>query len=50
MKMTVHIILDLAKPDITGSDFDAVKAWIKTNIIDKLPENVSATYTFTGTS
>jgi len=50
IKIIVQITLELTKPDVVGSDFDAIKGWIKTNVIDKLPPEASATYHVTITS
>jgi hypothetical protein len=38
-KLIAQINLELTKPTIVGADFDLVKAWIQTNVIDKLPTN-----------
>jgi hypothetical protein len=48
MELDITVNLSMTKPDIVGTDWDAIKAWIKANIIDKLPANVSCTYNFSG--
>jgi len=40
-KVTANITLEMTKPEITGADFDGIKLWIKTNVIDKLPANAT---------
>jgi len=47
VKAVVNVTISLTKPEITGSDFEAIKDWVKTNIMDKLPPNASAIYTLT---
>ena len=41
--ITVQITLQLVKDTLEGSDVDMVKAWIETNIKEKLPENATCT-------
>lgn len=43
-KVTANITLEMTKPEITGVDFDNIKLWIKTNVIDKLPANATQTH------
>jgi len=43
-KIIGNITLELTKPEVTGTDFDAVKLWIKTNVVDKLPANATQTH------
>jgi len=44
MKINVALRLQQTKPDITEADLVAIKNWIKTNIMDKLPADASATW------
>ena len=41
--ITVPITLRLVKDTLEGSDVDAIKQWIQTNIKEKLPENATCT-------
>jgi hypothetical protein len=43
-KIVVSSNIELTKPLVTGADFDAVEAWIKANITDKLPQNATHIY------
>lgn len=43
-KITAQVTIELVKPVVTGVDFDAVEAWIKANITDKLPINATSTH------
>jgi len=45
-KLTVNLKIEWAKPSYTPADFAAVEAWLKTNIMSKLPSNVSGLYTW----
>jgi len=43
-KAVAHVMIELVQPQIVGTDFDAIKAWIKANITDKLPPNATETH------
>ena len=43
-KVTLHVTLEMTKPEIMGADFEAIKTWVQTNIIDKLPSNATQTH------
>jgi len=43
-KIRLELTIELTKPDITGTDFEAIKQWIQDNIIDKLPQNATQTH------
>lgn len=47
MRVIATIRVEQTKPDITGAHFDALKAWIKTNIIDTLPSDTTSTFEIT---
>lgn len=41
--ITIPITLRLVKETLEGSDLDAIKLWIETNIKEKLPPNATCT-------
>jgi hypothetical protein len=48
-KVTISISMEQTKPAFTEADFTAIIAWIKNNILDKLPSDASAHYVLTYT-
>jgi len=44
-KINCNIKLEQTKPTVTAADIEAVYAWIQTNIMNKLPDDASATFT-----
>jgi len=41
----VEITVNITKPNFETADIDQIIKWIKTNVMDKLMENSSASYT-----
>jgi len=44
MKARLNLVFEQIKPTFTSTDIQAIIDWIKTNIMDKLPSNATATY------
>ena len=45
-KITAHITIELTVADVTGAVYDAIEMWIKTNLVDKLPENADESHNY----
>ena len=43
-KAQVFITLEMVKPELSAQDLEAIIAWVKTNVTDKLPANATGSW------